>query len=109
MSDWWVREHWGRAFEIVTVAPEIHGQTWMLLRARDVDPRLAELERPSDDRREYVALKHNVLQVERDRERALGELRHQYEHSLSWRITRPLRTVARLVRRSSASSASSPL
>lgn len=25
MSDWWVRAHWGRAFQILKVAPEIHG------------------------------------------------------------------------------------
>ena len=104
MSDWWVREHWGRGFEILKVAPEIHGQTWVLLRARDVDLTLAELERPSDDRREYSALRHNLRQVERDRERALAELRHSYEHSLSWRATRPLRAAARLVRRWSGAS-----
>ena len=104
MSDWWVREHWGRAFKILKVAPEIRGQTWALLRARDLDLTLAELERPSDDRREYSALRHNLRQVERDRERALAELRHQYEHSWSWRATRPLRAAARLVSRWSGSS-----
>jgi hypothetical protein len=30
MSDWWVRAHWGRAFEILDVAPNIHGQSWAL-------------------------------------------------------------------------------
>ena len=35
MSDWWVRAHWGRAFEFVDVVPEIHGQTWILLRKRE--------------------------------------------------------------------------
>ena len=99
MSDWWVSEHWGRAFEIVKVAPQIHGQTWVLLRARDVDLTLADLERLSDDPREYAALRHNMRQVERDRERALGELRRRYEHSLSWRITKPLRSTSRLIRR----------
>jgi SAM-dependent methyltransferase len=98
MSDWWVREHWGRAFDLVKSAPEVHGQTWVLLQARDVDLTVAGLEQPSDDAREYAALRHNVRQVERDRERALDELRYQYEHSLSWRITRPLRAAARRMR-----------
>jgi SAM-dependent methyltransferase len=102
MSDWWVRAHWGRAFEIVRVEPQVHGQTWALLRKRDVELTPNELERPSDDEREYVALRHNLRQVERDRHRALAELRHQYENSLSWRLTRPLRTGAQLARSASA-------
>lgn len=102
MSDWWVRAHWGRAFEIVRVEPQVHGQTWALLRKRDVELTPDELERPSDDEREYGALRHNLRQVERDRHRALAELRHQYENSLSWRLTRPLRTGAQLARAASA-------
>ncbi|MBV9193046.1 MAG: class I SAM-dependent methyltransferase [Solirubrobacterales bacterium] len=101
MSDWWVRAHWGRAFEILAIAPQIHGQTWVLLRKRDVELTVAELEAPADDPREYLALRHNVRQVERDRERALAELGRRYEASWSWRITRPLRAGARIVRRAS--------
>jgi hypothetical protein len=95
MSDWWVRAHWGRAFEIVETLPEMHGQTWVLLKKRDVAISAEELERPSDDPREWIALQHNVRQVERDRELALGEVRGYYEGSLSWRVTRPLRELAR--------------
>ena len=36
MSDWWVRAHWGRAFEILEIAPQVHGQSWALMRKRDV-------------------------------------------------------------------------
>ena len=46
MSDWWVRAHWGRAFEIVEVAPRVHNQSWALLRRRDVELTIADLERP---------------------------------------------------------------
>jgi SAM-dependent methyltransferase len=103
MSDWWVRAHWGRAFEIVDTLPEMHGQTWVLLEKRDGAVSAEELERPSDDPREWIALKHNLRQVERDRERALREvsteLSARYERSLSWRATRPLRQAAGLVRR----------
>lgn len=99
MSDWWVRAHWGRAFEILELEPNIHGQTWVLMRKRNVQITVEELERPADDPRELTALRHNLRQVERDRERALSELRAGYERSLSWRATRPLREAARVARR----------
>jgi SAM-dependent methyltransferase len=97
MSDWWVREHWGRAFEIVTQEP-VHGQTWILLRKRDVEITPADLEELSHDPREARALRHNLRQVERDRELALSELRTEYERSVSWRLTRPLREARRYIR-----------
>jgi SAM-dependent methyltransferase len=91
MSDWWVREHWGRAFEILTVTPNVHGQTWVLMQRRDVQISIEEVEEPADYPREITALRHNLRQVERD-------LRNYYEGSLSWRFTRPLRTAARIAR-----------
>ncbi len=97
MSDWWVESHWGRAFEILNRAP-VHGQTWILLRKREVVISAAELERPENDSREYRALRHNVRQVERDRERLLGEVIDGYERSPSWRLTAPLRAAKRFVR-----------
>jgi SAM-dependent methyltransferase len=99
MSDWWIHAHWGRAFEILDLAPNIHGQTWVLMRKRNVELTLADLERPADDAREHMALRHNLRQLQRDYERALSEVRGEYEHSLSWRITRPLRAAARLARK----------
>jgi SAM-dependent methyltransferase len=98
MSDWWVREHWGRAFEILDSGPQVHGQTWTLLKKRDVKVTLADLQQPANDPREYQALQHNLRQVEHDRERALGELRQHYEGTLSWRLTRPLREISELAR-----------
>lgn len=98
MSDWWVRARWGRAFKVVEVVPEIRGQTWLLLQKRDVELTVADLEKPSDDPREYLALRHNLRQIERDRQAALAEVRGHYESSRSWRITRPLRETSRLGR-----------
>jgi SAM-dependent methyltransferase len=98
MSDWWVRAHWGRAFEILTIAPQIHGQSWALMRRRDVELTVDELERPADDAREYLALRHNLRQVQRELESAETTVRREYEGSTSWRITRPLREGARLLR-----------
>ena len=96
MSEWWVRAHWGRAFEFVAQAP-VHGQTWVLLRRRDVSITVEELARPADDPREWAALQHNVAQVERERVLAVEEITRRYETSLSWRLTRPLRDLRRRI------------
>ena len=105
MSEWWIREHWGRAFDVVRILPRTHHQNWALLRRRDVEPTVEELERPADDRREYVAAKHNLRQVqreieaaEREHEREIEEVRSGFERSASWRLTRPLRAARRALR-----------
>lgn len=102
MSDWWVREHWGRAFEIVELAPGNHNQTWALLRKRDVDITAAELMEPGDDPREWRALRHNLLQVQREVESAAENTirtRDGFEETLSWRLTAPLRALKSRLRR----------
>jgi SAM-dependent methyltransferase len=112
MSDWWVRAHWGRAFEFLEVAPEIHHMSWAVMRKRVLELTSADLEMPDDDPREFAALRHNLRQIQRElfelavqvaqernlREQQVTELRRRYEGSLSWRITRPLRAGARLAR-----------
>lgn len=98
MSDWWVRAHWGRAFEILEIAPRIHNQSWALLRKREVSLATEDLERPADDPRELLALRHNLRQLRRELERLEGAVRRGYEGSSSWRLTRPLREGARLAR-----------
>lgn len=98
MSDWWVREHWGRAFEVLEIEPQIDNMSWALLRKRDVELTIEDLERPGDDPREYRALRHNLHQVQREVEDValqsairLADQRRDFEGSLSWRLTRPLR------------------
>jgi SAM-dependent methyltransferase len=120
ISDWWLREHWGRAFDVLHIEPNVHNQSWAVLAKRDVEISAAEIERPGDDPREYVALQHNIHQAQRevesiqrsareslDAERRRGEQerlaavaaeRAVYEDSLSWRLTQPLRIGARLAR-----------
>jgi SAM-dependent methyltransferase len=98
MSDWWVDEHWGRAFAPLRRTP-VHGQTWTLLQRRDVAVSAAGLAEPAADPRELVALQRSLELVEADRGRALAELRAQYEGSWSWRLTGPLRQAAGAVRR----------
>jgi SAM-dependent methyltransferase len=120
MSDWWVREHWGRAFEIVDIARQFQNYSWAVMRKRDVDLTTDEIERPSDDPREYPALLHNLRQVERELaheldfqaqlhdqaiaaqaagyESRLREYERQLreiENSASWKLTRPLRLAKR--------------
>ena len=98
MSDWWLRAHWGRAFDVVEIAPQIQNMSWALLRKRDVELTVEDVERPEDDPREHAALQHNLRLVQREiaqtrqqHATALEELTRLYEESLSWRLTRPLR------------------
>jgi SAM-dependent methyltransferase len=69
-SPWWIEEHWGRAFEIVSLVPDgfaekpwlDHGCVLMRRREQAVDPE--ELERiASGDARETRALLHNIEQL----------------------------------------------
>lgn len=74
MSDWWVRAHWGRAFEILAVEPLIQGQSWALMRRREVELTVEDLETPADDPREYLALRHNIRQLQREFDRRKREI-----------------------------------
>ena len=127
MSEWWLREHWGRAFEIVNIDPQFQNFSWVIARKRTVSLTVDDLARPADDPREFVALRHNLVQLQNE---LVRELEHQaalyeghyrkalrdqaadyaeeikayqqtiesYEASLSWRATRPVRLLARLLR-----------
>jgi SAM-dependent methyltransferase len=105
MSPWWIHEHWGRAFDIVSLrddgVPGVHGI--VVARARREAPPCEELERiDPGDPREVRALEHNVRQLQResaDASAALAATVAHYEGSQSWRITAPLRSLAARVRR----------
>jgi SAM-dependent methyltransferase len=104
MSPWWIREHWGRAFEIVDLdagsAPAKHGI--VVARRRPEAPSQAELERADpSDLREIAALRHNVRQLQRESagRAALERAIAGYEASRSWRLTAPLRALGRRLRR----------
>jgi SAM-dependent methyltransferase len=113
ISDWWVREHWGRAFDVLEIRHDVQKFNWPLLRKRDVEVTAEELARPSDDPRELAAVRHNLKQAQRELEMALNEgeehteaerqryerMRAKFENSLSWRVTEPLRAARRLGRR----------
>jgi SAM-dependent methyltransferase len=123
-SSWWVREHWGRAFEVVEIdeSPEMEGQLashhWAVLRKRPGSFTTDDLERlDPGEPREIAALRHNLVQTQNEARvlkaaangageygaldaRAVARAAERYESTLSWRVTRPLRALRRLGRSS---------
>jgi hypothetical protein len=70
-SEWWIREHWGRAFDVISLeedgvmlGPEWNGQGVVVLGKRAVDITAEELERiDPGNPREIKALQHNIRQL----------------------------------------------
>jgi SAM-dependent methyltransferase len=100
-SEWWLRAHWGRAFEIVELRlcepagpPPLFGQGLLVLRKRSGELTVQDLERAEpDEPREIAALKQNVLSLRRE------VARHaELFDSKSWKMTAPLRAAARVAR-----------
>lgn len=133
-SEWWLRAHWGRAFEVLSIDEADAGRTVVLTKLHS-SVTAEDLERPEpDERRELDAARANAAylgdQVERAR-RELEEQREemsrelmrrsfdaahaewaqggpgspaaavaaQYEATTSWKLTKPLRSLGRLLRR----------
>jgi len=79
-SAWWIREHWGRAFDILELReegfialPRWRGQGVAVLARRPGAPTAEELERidPAEPR-ELAALRHNVRQLHAELARVQG-------------------------------------
>jgi SAM-dependent methyltransferase len=104
-SEWWLRAHWGRAFEIVRVRrgepggpPPLYGQSLIAMRPRATPLTPTDLERAeTGEPRELAAAQSNVTSLCAEIERLNGELA-TFASSRSWRITGPLRATGRLVR-----------
>lgn len=103
-SEWWLRTHWGRAFEILELRPgepagppPLFGQSVVVMRKRRGVFTTEELECPQpDEPRELAALSQNVSSLERE------VARHAvYLTSRSWKLTAPLRAMARGLRKRS--------
>jgi SAM-dependent methyltransferase len=137
-SAWWVRAHWGRAFDLVGLE-ERDGRRFAVLRTREGAVSSADLERPEPgEDRELAAARANAEflrsqledseqrhrhQLEEQREDMNRELMRrsfaaadqewarrgpgspatlvaaEYEATTSWRLTKPLRAVGRMLRR----------
>jgi SAM-dependent methyltransferase len=110
-SKWWLRAHWGRAFEILDLRPgdpagppPLFGQGVIVMRKRPAQITIEELERiEPDEPREFVALRHNIMSLRHEVERmgpatfAASKL-DSILTSKSWRMTEPLRAGARKLR-----------
>jgi 2-polyprenyl-3-methyl-5-hydroxy-6-metoxy-1,4-benzoquinol methylase len=60
-STWWLRAHWGRAFEFVAIEPEACEHGLMTLRKRPVELSIEDLQRPEPgEPRETEALRHQI-------------------------------------------------
>jgi SAM-dependent methyltransferase len=88
-SPWWIEEHWGRAFEIVSLTPDgfaskpwlDHGYVLMCKRDQTIDP--DELERiAAGDPRETHALAHNVEQLHGESLDLRAALNYQLEENV---------------------------
>jgi ABC-type phosphate transport system auxiliary subunit len=126
-SPWWIREHWGRAFEVLSLEEKgfatdtqpVVGHGIVVLRRRERKVNRAELERidPAETR-EVEMLAHNLeqnrLEIDELRrsnghyyaelarhERTLAELEERLSvivNSRSWALTKPLRAAAARLR-----------
>jgi SAM-dependent methyltransferase len=109
-SVWWLREHWGRAFEVVSVRPAwdldaMEGHGWLVVRRDERPCSVAELERIDGcDPREVASLQLNVellaeegVGLRRSLEARAGEL-ETVLGSRSWRLTAPLRRMGHIAR-----------
>jgi SAM-dependent methyltransferase len=117
-SPWWIREHWGRAFDVLELTPYgfatdgPQGQGVVVLRKTDAPVTTTDLERvvPSDER-EIRALQQNertltseILELRTTvdyltgQHAILAEAHRAVTGSLSWRMTEPVRKLKRLGR-----------
>jgi SAM-dependent methyltransferase len=98
LSDWWIRAHWGRAFEILDIEHELDDtgavrprtHAYVVMRKREVAltaEQLTNLE--PDEPREVAALLHNIEQLHEDdrqlREDLIASMKRA-NTEYSWRL-----------------------
>lgn len=108
-SPWWIRSHWGRAFDIVELVPRVGtdgpGHGIVLAHKKPVQLTVENLVRlDPDEPREIKALLHHVDQLSAEVESlhtAGGGHNAQLQavqDSISWKLTAPLRGAEGLLR-----------
>jgi SAM-dependent methyltransferase len=92
-SQWWLREHWGRAFEIIELRPgeEFPTHAWALLRACDGELKPEQLEREDPDDRRYHAARRYQLELFRAEGEEIKRRHEEIVQSASWKLTAPFR------------------
>jgi ubiquinone/menaquinone biosynthesis C-methylase UbiE len=106
-SHWWLREHWGRAFEILALdsGPQDDGngavlpQGWVLMRRREVELTPAELEREDPDDPRYGEARRFQYELLRAEGEQVKRRRRRLEGSSRSRLTAPLRRARAWLRR----------
>ncbi len=101
-SPWWLRAHWGRAFEVVRILPHTgnevpEGHGLILLRRKAAQLSVEDLERlePGEER-EIKALAHQTQQLRR--ETSLLRAENEKLRRSAWRrVTKPLRAAGKIV------------
>ena len=105
LSRWWIKAHWGRAFEILDLRPQGFtleagaegGQGVAVMRPKPDALREDDLKAlEPDEPREVLALQANIEQLHREDARVRGWL-DALQRSASWRVTAPLRVAKRVV------------
>ncbi|MEK6326342.1 MAG: methyltransferase domain-containing protein [Actinomycetota bacterium] len=79
-STWWLRAHWGRAFEILELhePPVAPSHRWLAMRKRDATLTVEDLERlEPGELRELTAMRHHTRQLRRELEDAHDRLAGQ--------------------------------
>jgi len=110
-SEWWIREHWGRVFDVLDYWPSGFGvggpqppplgQGCVAARKRDIQRTPADLSRPADDPREWEATATNLDVVQhREAEWRARAISAEAELAAiskrrSWRLARALARVGR--------------
>jgi SAM-dependent methyltransferase len=80
ISEWWLRAHWGRAFEIEQLENDrfVGIQGVVVMRPRAVAPSVDELEAPEpDEPRELSAARHSIRQLHQENATINAHLLHK--------------------------------
>ncbi len=103
-STWWLRAHWGRAFDVVRIVPHTgnesaEGHGLILLRRKPVRQSVEDLQRPEPgEERELQALEHQAQQLRRETAQLRAE-NTKLAAAATSRTTKAVRATKDIIRR----------